>query len=80
MGRFIVAFIVLTGLCLFAFSENEQNRPFDVSYAQSVIQWSVFVPASGCVLTVSGPNGYYWRQEYASNSRPEFHTPSTEST
>ncbi len=72
MHRFIIAFIVLTGLCLFAFSENEQSPPFDVNYAPSSIQWSVFVPASGCVLTVSGPGGYYWRQEYASNSRPEF--------
>jgi len=71
MSRFIVALVVVTTFCLFAFSENNQGSPFDVSYAQSGIQWSVFVPASRSVLTVSGPDGYYWKQEYGPNSRPQ---------
>jgi len=33
MRRFIIAFAALVALCLFAFGENEQIRPFDVSYA-----------------------------------------------
>jgi len=72
MHRFIIALVVLTASCLFALSETEQNAPFDVSYAQSGIQWSVFVASSGSVLTVSGPNGCYWRREYEPNSRPSF--------
>jgi len=72
MCRFITAFAVPTALCLLAFSGNNQSRLFDVSYAPSGIQWWVFVPATASVLTVSGPDGYYWRQEYAPGSRPQF--------
>ncbi len=72
MYRFIVALVVVTTFCLLAFSENHQTSPFDVSYAPSGIQWSVFVPSSGTVLTVSGPDGYSWKQVYGPDSRPQF--------
>ena len=72
MHRFIVALAAVTTFCLFAFSENHQTSPVNVSYAPSGIQWSVFGPSTGTVLTVSGPDGYYFRQEYNPSSRPQF--------
>ena len=74
MHRFITAFLVLAAFCLLAFSQSEQSTstPIEVSYGPSGIQWSVFVPSVGLVLTISGPDGLYWKHEYAPDSRPQF--------
>jgi hypothetical protein len=74
MPRFIVASTVLAALCLFAFGQSEQNTsgPFEAIYTPSGIQWSLFAPFTELALTVAGPDGFCWRQEYGADSRPEF--------
>jgi len=72
MHRFILVLIGLTAFSLTAYSENELARTarVEASYLPSGIEWSVFVPSAGMVLTVSGPDGQYWKQAYSPDVRP----------
>jgi len=69
--RSIFAAFMFLSLCLVAFNPPASaSAPAELIYGQSSVEWPSTVPGAGLVLTVSGPEGLYLRQEYQAGSWP----------
>jgi hypothetical protein len=64
--------IVLILISAFSLSLSGQSTPVQLTYERSGVQWSQLASSAGMVLTVSGPEGFCFKQEYGANARPAF--------
>ena len=46
--------------------------PIDVNYLGAAVEWVPLVPVEGCVLTITGPDRFQLKQNYAADARPVF--------
>jgi hypothetical protein len=69
-----VAIILSLTLSVTAYSQarSDSFQASEVLYGESWVGWPVSVPDAGLVLTVSGPEGVYLKQDYSAGSQPRF--------